>query len=145
MAPEQLEGKEADARTDIFAFGSVLYEMAHGPPRFEGKSQVSLMAAILEHDPPPVSSLQKLSPPRFDDVVRICLAKNPDERWQSAADLVHELRLLCAARQHARGDLEGRKQTRTDPVGCGTRGGSRCGSRCVLGREHPRRAREGVV
>ena len=94
MAPEQLEGKEADARSDIFAFGSVLYEMATGRRAFEGKSQVSLMAAILEHDPPPVSALQALSPPRFDDVVRICLAKNPDERWQSAADLVHELKLL---------------------------------------------------
>ena len=94
MAPEQLEGKEADARSDIFAFGSVLYEMATARRAFEGKSHVSLMAAILEHDPPPVSSLQKLSPPRFDDVVRICLAKSPDERWQSAADLVHELKLL---------------------------------------------------
>jgi Tol biopolymer transport system component/tRNA A-37 threonylcarbamoyl transferase component Bud32 len=94
MAPEQLEGKEADARSDIFAFGAVLYEMATGRRAFEGKSHVSLMAAILEHDPPPVSSLQKLSPPRFDDIVRISLAKNPDERWQSAADLVHELKLL---------------------------------------------------
>jgi Tol biopolymer transport system component/tRNA A-37 threonylcarbamoyl transferase component Bud32 len=94
MAPEQLEGKDADARSDIFAFGSVLYEMATGRRAFEGKSHVSLMAAILEHDPPPVSSVQKLSPPRFDDVIRICLAKNPDERWQSAADLVHELKLL---------------------------------------------------
>jgi Tol biopolymer transport system component len=93
MSPEQLEGKEADARSDIFAFGSVLYEMATGRRAFEGKSHVSLMAAILEHDPPPVSTLQSLSPPRFDDVVRICLAKNPDERWQSAADLVHELKL----------------------------------------------------
>jgi Tol biopolymer transport system component len=95
MSPEQLEGKEADARADIFAFGSVLYEMATGRRAFEGKSHVSLMAAILEHDPPPVSSLQSLSPPRFDDVVRICLAKNPDERWQSAADLVHELKLVA--------------------------------------------------
>jgi serine/threonine protein kinase/Tol biopolymer transport system component len=94
MAPEQLEGKEADARSDIFALGSVLYEMATGRRAFEGKSHVSLMAAILEHDPPPVSILQSLSPPRFDDVVRICLAKNPDERWQSAADLVHELKLI---------------------------------------------------
>jgi Tol biopolymer transport system component/tRNA A-37 threonylcarbamoyl transferase component Bud32 len=93
MAPEQLEGKEADARADIFAFGAVLYEMATGQRAFQGKSQVSLMAAILEHDPPPVSS-QALSPPRFDDVVRICLAKQPDDRWQSAADLVHELTLL---------------------------------------------------
>jgi eukaryotic-like serine/threonine-protein kinase len=80
MAPEQLEGKEADARSDIFAFGVVLYEMATGRRAFEGKSLVSLMAAILEHDPAPVSTMQSLSPPRFDDVVRICLAKNPDSR-----------------------------------------------------------------
>jgi hypothetical protein len=94
MSPEQLEGREADSRADIFAFGAVLYEMATGRRAFEGKSHVSLMAAILEHDPPPVSTLQSLSPPRFDDVVRICLAKNPDERWQSAGDLVHELKLV---------------------------------------------------
>jgi eukaryotic-like serine/threonine-protein kinase len=94
MSPEQLEGKDADARSDIFAFGAVLYEMATGRRAFEGKSQVSVMAAILEHDPPPVSTLQPVAPPMFDDVIRICLAKNPDERWQTAADLLHELKLL---------------------------------------------------
>jgi eukaryotic-like serine/threonine-protein kinase len=94
MSPEQLEGGEADARSDIFAFGALLYEMATGRRAFEGKSQVSLIAAILDHDPPPVSSLQNVTPQRFDDVIRICLAKNPDERWQNAADLVHELKLL---------------------------------------------------
>jgi eukaryotic-like serine/threonine-protein kinase len=94
MSPEQIEGREADARSDIFAFGAMLYEMATGRRAFEGKSQVSLVAAILEQDPPPVSESQKLSPPVFDDVVRICLAKNPDDRWQSAADLVHELKLV---------------------------------------------------
>src|SRR5439155_3165303 len=94
MSPEQLEGKEADARSDIFAFGAILYEMATGRRAFEGKSQVSLIAAILEHDPLPVSTLQPTSPPLFDDVTRICLAKNADDRWQSAADLVHELKLL---------------------------------------------------
>jgi len=94
MAPEQLEGKESDARSDIFALGSVLYEMATGRRAFEGKSQVSLIAAILEHDPPPVSAVQPVAPPLFDDIIRICLAKNPDERWQSAADLEHELKLL---------------------------------------------------
>src|SRR6516162_2218792 len=94
MSPEQLEGKDADARSDIFSFGAVLYEMATGRRAFEGKSQVSVMAAILEHDPPPVSALQPIAPPLFDDVIRICLAKNPDERWQSAADLLHELKLV---------------------------------------------------
>jgi serine/threonine protein kinase len=95
MAPEQIEGREADTRSDIFAFGAMLYEMATGKRAFEGKSQVSLVAAILEQDPPPVSASQKLSPPMFDDVVRICLAKDPDERWQTAADLVHELKLVA--------------------------------------------------
>ncbi len=94
MSPEQLEGKEADARSDIFAFGSILYEMATGRRAFEGKSQVSLIAAILEHEPPPVSALQPVAPPLFDEVIKICLAKNSDDRWQSAADLLHELKLL---------------------------------------------------
>jgi serine/threonine protein kinase len=93
MSPEQLEGKEADVRSDIFAFGVTLYEMATGRRPFQGKSPVSLMAAILEHDPPAVSTLQPVSPPLFDELIRICLAKNPDDRWQSAADLMHELKL----------------------------------------------------
>ena len=84
MAPEQLEGKEVDARTDIFAFGAVVYEMATGKKAFEGKSQASVIAAILKSDPPPMSSLQPMTPPALDRVVKKCLAKEPDERWQSA-------------------------------------------------------------
>src|ERR1700726_3652758 len=84
MAPEQVEGKEADARRDIFAFGVVVYEMATGKKAFEGKSQASLIAAILEHEPTPMSSLQPMTPPALDRVVKKCLAKDPDERWQSA-------------------------------------------------------------
>ena len=84
MAPEQLEGKEVDARTDIFAFGAVVYEMATGKRAFEGKSQASVIAAILEDDPPPMSSLQPMTPPALDRVVKKCLAKEPDERWQTA-------------------------------------------------------------
>ena len=68
MAPEQLEGKEVDARTDIFAFGAVIYEMATGKKCFEGKSQASLIAAILEREPPPMSSLQPMTPPALDRV-----------------------------------------------------------------------------
>jgi serine/threonine protein kinase len=94
MSPEQLEGKEADTRSDIFAFGTTIYETATGRRPFEGKSQVSLMAAILEHEPPPVSTLQPVAPPLFDEIIKFCLAKNPDDRWQSAADLLHELKLL---------------------------------------------------
>ncbi len=91
MAPEQLEGKEPDARADIFAFGAVLYEMATGQRAFTGKSQASLIAAILASEPPPISRLQPLSPPTLDRVVATCLTKDPDERWQSAHDLLKEL------------------------------------------------------
>ena len=72
MAPEQLEGKEVDARTDIFAFGAVMYEMATRKRAFEGKSQASLIAKILETDPPPISSLQPMTPPALDRVVKKC-------------------------------------------------------------------------
>ena len=91
MAPEQLEGKPADARTDIFAFGALLYEMLTGKRAFEGTSQASLISAILSSDPPPIALLQPLSPPALDRVVKKCLAKDPDERWQSAHDLTSEL------------------------------------------------------
>ncbi len=92
MAPEQLEGKEADARTDIFAFGAIVYEMVTGTRAFEGRSHASLIAAILEHEPPAMTKLQPVTPPFLDHIVRRCLAKDPEERWQSAADLVPELR-----------------------------------------------------
>jgi serine/threonine protein kinase len=95
MAPEQLEGKEADARTDIFAFSVVVYEMATGKKAFEGKSQGSLIAKILETDPPPISSLQPMTPPALDRVVKKCLAKEPDDRWQTARDLTDGLRWIA--------------------------------------------------
>ncbi|MGH9317207.1 MAG: protein kinase domain-containing protein, partial [Thermoanaerobaculia bacterium] len=95
MAPEQLEGKEADVRSDIFAFGAVLYEMSTGRKAFEGKSQASLIAAILEHDPPAISAVQPLVPPALDRVVRTCLAKDPEDRWQTAHDLKAELRWIA--------------------------------------------------
>src|ERR1700739_938590 len=94
MAPEQLEGKEVDARTDIFAFGVVVYEMATGKKAFEGKSQASLIAKILETDPIPMASLQPMTPPVLDRGVRTCLAKEPDERWQAAGDLCRELKWI---------------------------------------------------
>ena len=94
MAPEQLEGKEADARTDIFAFGAVLYETLTGQRAFHGKSQASLITSIMGSDPPPISSLQSMTPPLLDHVVKRCLAKDPDERWQSASDLMRELKWI---------------------------------------------------
>jgi Tol biopolymer transport system component/predicted Ser/Thr protein kinase len=94
MAPEQLEGTETDGRADIFAFGVVVYEMATGKKAFEGKSQASLIAKILASDPPPISSLQPMTPPALDRVVKRCLAKDRDDRWQSANDLTQVLKLI---------------------------------------------------
>jgi Tol biopolymer transport system component/tRNA A-37 threonylcarbamoyl transferase component Bud32 len=91
MSPEQVEGKDADARSDIFALGTVLYEMATGKRAFEGKSAISVASAILEKDPEPISKVQPLAPPALEHVVQRALAKEPDERWQTAADLRAEL------------------------------------------------------
>jgi serine/threonine protein kinase len=92
MSPEQIEGKDADARSDIFALGCVLYEMATGKRAFEGKSNLSIASAILEKDPEPITTVQPLAPPALDHVISRCLEKNPDDRWQSAADVRAELR-----------------------------------------------------
>jgi Tol biopolymer transport system component len=91
MAPEQLEGKDADARTDIFAFGAVLHEMLTGKKAFEGSSHASLISSIMTAQPPAVSSIRKLTPPALDDLVARCLVKDPDDRWQSARDLKMQL------------------------------------------------------
>ncbi len=95
MAPEQIEGKEADARSDIFALGAVLYEMATGKRAFEGKSQLSVASAILEKDPEPMAALKPLTPSAFEHVVQQALAKSPDDRWQCAADLRSALRWIA--------------------------------------------------
>jgi len=92
MSPEQIEGKEADACSDIFAFGAVLYEMATGKRAFEGKSQLSVASAILEKDPEPLSGVQPGIPAALEHVIRTCLEKNPDERYQSARDVMLELK-----------------------------------------------------
>ena len=91
MAPEQLQGTEADARTDIFAFGSIVYEMTAGRKAFEATSDATLIGAILRDEPPPLSAVQPLASRALDRLVRTCLAKDPDERWQSAGDLKREL------------------------------------------------------
>ena len=132
MAPEQLEGKEVDARTDIFAFGAVVYEMATGKRAFEGKTQASVIAAILESEPPPMSSLQPMTPPALDRVVKKCLAKEPDERWQGASDLCDELKWIAEGGSQVTFGADSRSErhsraraARTDPqrsrvaVSCG--------------------------
>jgi len=101
MAPEQLEGVEADVRTDIFALGALLYEMATGHKAFSGKSRASLIASILDHQPPTISSVQPMTPPAFDHVVRRCLEKDPEDRWQSAHDVASELRWVAEAGSQA--------------------------------------------
>jgi serine/threonine protein kinase len=94
MAPEQFEGKEADARSDIFAFGAMLYEMATGQRPFAGKTQIKVVSAILEDEPQPVSQLHPGLPPMIDHVVRTCLQKIPDDRYQSAHDIAVELKWI---------------------------------------------------
>jgi Tol biopolymer transport system component len=103
MSPEQLEGKDADARTDIFAFGTLIFEMATGRKAFEGASQASLIASILTAQPPAISSAQGVKglPAALDHVVERCLAKNPDDRWQTARDVKLELDWIAAGSSQA--------------------------------------------
>jgi eukaryotic-like serine/threonine-protein kinase len=96
MAPEQLEGVDLDHRTDIFAFGAVLYEMLTGRRAFEGKTKTSVIAAIVAGTPPPANELQPLTPPALEHVIRRCLVKDPDGRWQSARDIAEELRWITS-------------------------------------------------
>ena len=92
MAPEQLEGREADARSDVWALGCVLYEMATGIPSYQGESPASLISSIMKDEPRPISELAPLAPGGLDRVIRACLAKDPDQRWQDAHDLALALR-----------------------------------------------------
>src|SRR5215475_8045541 len=97
MAPEQIEGQEADTRTDIFAFGCVLYEMLTGKKAFEGKTQASLIGAILHAEPPSIVANHPLARSTIGRIVKKCLAKDPSERWQSAKDLHDELKWIVEA------------------------------------------------
>lgn len=101
MAPEQLEGQEADTRTDIFAFGAVLYEMATGRRAFHGKNKTSLIASIVSGTPVPVSEIVPLAPPALNHIIRKCLEKDPDDRWQSIHDVADQLRWIAEAGSRA--------------------------------------------
>jgi len=117
MSPEQLEGSEAEIRSDIFSLGAVLYEMITGRRAFEGKSALSVASAILEKEPAPISTIKPMTPPALDHAIRRCLAKDPEERWQTARDLGLELKwiaeegpdagvsVLSARRSRSRGRL----------------------------------------
>lgn len=117
MAPEQLEGKTADSRSDLFALGTVLYEMLTGKRAFEGKSPASLISAIMSSEPAPMVGIEAMAFPTLDRVVRTCLAKDPEERWQSARDVKHALECVAlppvqevasaAGRRHSRRELAG--------------------------------------
>jgi Tol biopolymer transport system component len=101
MSPEQVEGKEVDGRSDIFSLGAVLYEMLTGQRAFPGKSQLSVASAILEKEPAPINAIKPMTPPAFDHAVKKCLAKHPDERWQSASDLASELKWITESGSQA--------------------------------------------
>jgi serine/threonine protein kinase len=101
MAPEQLEGAESDARSDIFAFGAVLYEMVTGEKAFQAKSQAGLISAIISAEPRALSTLQPLVPPMLEHVIKTCLAKDPQERWQTAHDVLVQLKWIAGASSQA--------------------------------------------
>ncbi len=101
MSPEQVEGREVDARADLFTFGAVLYEMLTGKRAFQGKSSLSVASAILEKDPEPLTTLAPMTPPALDRTIRKCLEKDPEDRWQTARDLLLELRWIAEAGSQA--------------------------------------------
>lgn len=112
MAPEQLEGKEADSRTDIFAFGATLYEAITGKKAFEGKSQASLIGSILKDTPRAISALQPVAPATLDRLIMRCLAKDPDDRWQTARDLLLELKWIAEGHGSNAVSAQGQSQWR---------------------------------
>src|SRR5438876_5167014 len=114
MSPEQVEGKEVDGRSDIFSLGAVLYEMVTGIRAFEGKSQLSVASAILEKEPEPITSIKPMTPHVLDQVIRRCLSKDPEERWQSGRDL--KLALEMAAEPQSSMNSKNRSEEHTSEL-----------------------------
>ncbi len=112
MSPEQLDGKPVDARSDVFAFGATLYEMLTGARPFDGDGQASVIGSILKDEPAPLREVRPDLPRRLDRLVRTCLAKDPDDRWQTVRDLKRELRWLA----EAGGDADEPEQTASAPA-----------------------------
>ena len=123
MSPEQIEGKELDGRSDIFSLGAVFYEMVTGQRAFQGKSQLSVASAILEKEPAPICTIQPLTPPALDRAIRRCLAKDPEDRWQTARDLLLELKWIA----------EGGSQAALAPLGAAKSAGMRWQRILLLG------------
>src|SRR5467141_4040799 len=114
MSPEQVEGKEVDARSDIFSLGAVLYEMLTGRRAFEGKSQLSVASAVLEKEPASISEAKPMTPQVLDYAIRTCLAKEPERRWQTVRDLAHLLTWIAQSgtRADAFAPRAGRRKAR---------------------------------
>jgi hypothetical protein len=140
MAPEQLEGKPADARADIFALGTVLYEMATGRKAFTGSSQASLISAILTTQPALVSSIQPASPVELDRLIRTCLAKAPLSRWQSAHDVGLQLQSIAEARAEPQLDSRRRPHGRSLPWAIAAAAAALCAIAVVVAWTAARRA-----
>jgi len=133
LAPEQARGDKADHRSDLFAFGAILFEMVTGRRAFKRDSAVATLYAILNEDPPPVESLVPEAPFGLGRTVRVCLAKNPDDRWQSARDLARELRWLAQDSTQIKGpaDSRPRQACRARKARVGRRGGAHGGGQRV--------------
>jgi hypothetical protein len=146
MSPEQLHGRDVDARSDLFSFGALLYEMLAGRRAFDGDSHAGIVAAILQREPPSLASIQPVTPPGLDRLVHKCLAKDPETRWQAASDVADELRWLTEGSGSGRSgraagrESAGRASAEAPPLDAGGPGAGVCHAIQHLGAAARRRA-----